>query len=67
MARFVPVKDRLFNLDNIDYVTLAEEEDRKIKIYFNGSSTLELGGDEAEQFGEYLRELDVVDRLPFFS
>jgi len=61
------VKDRLLNLDNVDYIDVDSGKSHAVKIFFNGSGTMNFTGDEAEQLREYLKELDVVDRMPFFS
>ncbi len=67
MAKFLHAKHKLFNLENVDYIDIGEGKTHKVKIVFSGSNTLEFSGDEAEQLRTYLAELDVVDRLPFFS
>ena len=67
MARFMQVKQKLFNLDNVNYIDVDQGEEHGVRIFFNGSGCLDFEGDEAEQLREYLKELDVIDRLPFFS
>jgi hypothetical protein len=67
MARFMQIKEKLFNLDNVDYIDVDEGEDHRVKIFFSGSGCVDFTGDEAEELRQYLKELDVVDRMPFFS
>ena len=67
MARFLHVKEKLINLDNIDYINTDDGEQHGVRIFFNGSGTVEFTGDDAEQLRDYLTEMDVVDRMPFFS
>ncbi len=64
MARFVHIKDRLVNLDNVDYMNLDEGVDHRLKIFFNGSGTLEFVGDEAEELKNYFIEENVMEDTP---
>ena len=47
--------------------TVDHGEDHGVRIFFNGSGCIDFAGDGADQLREYLKELDVVDRMPFFS
>ncbi len=67
MAKFLQVKEKLFNLDNVDYIDTDHGEEHGVRIFFNGSGSVDFSGEGAEQLREYLKELEVVDRMPFFS
>jgi hypothetical protein len=64
MARFVRIKNRLVNLDNVDYMNLDEGSDHRLRIFFNGSGTLEFAGDEAQELKNYFIEENVMEDAP---
>ena len=64
MAKFVRIRDRLVNLDNIDYMNLDEGDDHRLRIFFNGSGTLEFAGDEALELKNYFIEENVIEEAP---
>ncbi len=64
MAKFVHIKDRLVNLDNVDYMNLDEGADHRLRIFFNGSGTLEFEGDEALELKNYFIEENVMENTP---
>jgi hypothetical protein len=64
MARFVRIRDRLVNLDNIDYMNLDEGSDHRLRIFFNGSGTLEFDGEEASELKNYFIEENVMEDPP---
>jgi hypothetical protein len=64
MARFVHIKDRLLNLDNIDYMNLDQGEEHRLTIFFNGSGTLDFIGDEAQELKYYFIEENIMEDTP---
>ncbi len=64
MARFLHVKDRLVNLDNIDYIDLDRAQEHRLTIFFNGSGTLDFVGDEAEELKNYFIEENLMEDTP---
>lgn len=36
MAKFLQVKEKLFNLDNVDYIDTDHGEEHGVRIFFNG-------------------------------
>lgn len=64
MAKFVQIKERLVNLDNIDYINLDEGADHRLRIFFNGSGTLEFTGEDAVELKNFFIEENIMEDTP---
>ncbi|OPY69675.1 MAG: hypothetical protein A4E57_01045 [Syntrophorhabdaceae bacterium PtaU1.Bin034] len=67
MEKLVHLRNRFINLNNVDYINMEEGNERRVRVFFNGSGILELSGGEADEFINFLKELDMVDHVPFLG